>query len=416
VRKYTALDQDCVAAGRELAVDSVLDGTIQKLGDRIRVTARLVKVVDGSSLWTGKFDQSFTDIFEVEDSISEKVAGALALKLTVNERDRLKRRYTENTAAYQLYLKGRYYWNKRSEEALLKAIDCFDQAVKIDPNYALAYAGLSDCYTKLGDVGVTAIPPKEAFARARQAALKAIEIDGSLVEVHASLGHLEMHHLRWQDAEREFKRAIEINPNYASAHQWYAYFMAFHGRFERAYEEIEVARKLDSLSLPIADSVGEFLYFERRHEEAIEQFRRTLEMDPDFLPSCINLGRAYEEAGMFDDAENQFIKARQITGESIDALAALGHCFALSGKTDAALEVLSQLTELLKHRYVSPYDIALIHAALGQIDEAFGWLEKAFDNRVEWMIYTKVDPRLDVLRTDPRYDRLVERMGFAITT
>jgi TolB-like protein/Tfp pilus assembly protein PilF len=413
VRKYTDLEQDPVAAGRELAVDSVLEGSIQKLNDRIRVTARLVKVDDGRSLWTGKFDEIATDIFAVEDSISERVAAALALKLTGNERERLHKRHTDNTDAYNLYLKGRYYWNKRTEEALQKAVECFHQAVEIDRNYALAYGGLADCYTKLGDVGVTAVPPRESFDLARRAALKALQIDSSLVEVHASLGHLEMHLLRWEAAEREFTRAIELNPNYASAHQWYAYFMAFHGRFDEALERIEVARRLDPLSLPIVDSVGEFLYFARRYEEAIVEFRKALEMDPAFLPSCINLGRAYEQVGMFSEAEGLFTKAMQITGESIDALAALGHTYAISARTDATLEVLAQLAELATHRYVSPYALALLHAALGEIDEAFKWLEKAFDERVEWMIYTNVDPRLDPLRSDARFNHLIRRLGLA---
>jgi serine/threonine-protein kinase len=222
-----------------------------------------------------------------------------------------------------------------------------------------------------------------------------------------------MHLLQWADAERDFKRAIELNPNYATAHQWYAYFMAFHRRFDEALERIEVARKLDPLSLPIVDSVGEFLYFARRNDEAIEQFRKTLEMDPNFLASRIHLGRAYEQAAMFSEAEDQFVKARQITGESIDALAALGHTYAMSVNTGAALEVLAQLTELSKERYVSPYDIALIHAALGATDEAFRWLEKAYDECVEWTIYTNVDPRLDPLRTDARFSDLLGRLGFA---
>ena len=413
VRKYTALEQDSVTAGRELAVDSVLEGSIQKLNDRIRVTARLVKVSDGRSLWTGKFDESSTDIFAVEDSISERVAAALALKLTGDERERLHKRHTENTDAYHLYWKGRYYWNRRSEEALQKAVECFDQAIEIDRNYALAYGGLADCYTKLGDVGVTAVPPRESFARARRAALKALQIDSSLVEVHASLGHLEMHHLQWTAAEKHFKTAIELNPNYASAHQWYSHFMAFHKRFDEALERIEVARRLDPLSLPIIDSVGEFLYFARRNEEAIVEFHKALEMDPNFLPSCINLGLAYEQVGMFSEAEAHFIKARQITGESVDALAALGHTYAISARTDDAFRVLAQLTELATHRYVSPYDIALIHAALSETDEAFRWLEKAYDERVEWMIYTNVDPRLDPLRTDAKFNDLIRRLGFA---
>jgi serine/threonine-protein kinase len=413
IRKYSELETDAVTAGRELRVESVIEGCIQRLSNRFRVTVRLLRVADGTALWASKFDEEFTDIFAVQDSISEKAATALALRLTEDERERLTKRYTENTAAYQLYLKGRYYWNKKSEESLSKAVECFNQAIDIDPNYALAYAGLADCYTKLGDVGITAIIPREAFARARAAASRALEIDSSLAEIHASLGHLDMHLLRWDAAERDFKRAIELNPNYATAHHWYAYYMAFHCRFDEALEKIEVALRLDPLSLSIIDSVGEFLYFARRNHEAIKQFRKTLEMDPNFLATLINLGRAYEQSAMFSEAEAQFLHARQITAESIDALAALGHTYALSGNTTAALEVLAQMMELSKERYVSPYDIALIHTALGDTDEAFRWLATAYDECAEWIIYTNADPRLDPLRTDSRFNDLLERLGFA---
>ena len=412
VRKFTDLDQDSVEVGRALAVESVLEGCIQKLTDRIRVTARLVRVSDGQSLWTGKFDEDFTDIFGVEDSISEKVAGALALRLTQVERERLTRRYTDNTAAYNLYLKGRYYWNKRTEESLNKAAECFDQAIEIDPDYALSYAGLADCYTKLGDVGVTAMTSKEAFARAQKAALQALQIDRSLPEVHASLGHLHMHLLQWDDAEQDYNRAIELNPNYASAHHWYAYFMTFHRRFDEALKRIKIAQELDPLSLAIADSIGEILYFARRNHEAIEYFRKSLEMDPEFLASRINLGRAYEQLGMFKEAEEQFLKARQMTGESVDALAALGHAYAISTRTAGAVEIRDRLIELSKRRYVSPYEIALLQGALGEIDDAFRWLESAYEQCAEWMIYTNVDPRLDPLRMDERFDGLLSRLGF----
>ena len=412
VRRYSELDQDSATAGRELAVDSVLEGSIQKMGDRIRVTTRLVRVEDGCSLWSGKFDQNFTDMFAVEDSISERVAAALALKLTGEERARLTRRYTQNTAAYHLYLKGRYHWNKRTEESLTRSIECYYQAIDIDPTYALAYAGLSDCYTKLGDAGVTAMTPREAFARARAAALRALEIDELLAEVHASLGHLNMHFFQWADAERAFNRAIELNPNYASAHHWYSYYMAFHKRFEEAMEKIATAVRLDPLSLPIADSIGEFLYFERRYEEAIEQFRKILEMDPNFLASRISLGHTYVEAGMFDRAEVEFLNARQITAESIDALAGLSYTYAMSGNRQAALKVLADLTELSKQRYVSPYDLALIHVALDEKEDAFRCLEKGYDECAEWMIFTNADPRLDPLREDERFSDLLARLGF----
>jgi serine/threonine-protein kinase len=415
VSRYKGKEIDPRDAGRELDVRAVLTGRVMQLGERLVIKTELVDATDGSHLWGDSYSGKPSDILDVEAEISTKLSEKLLLRLTTEERKRLTKRYTDNIEAYQLYLKGRYYWNKRSEEALHKSIECFQQAIEIDPNYALAYAGLADCYTKLGDVGVTAMSPREAFAHAHAAALTALQIDSSLAEVHASLGHLDMHHLQWADAERDLKRAIELNPNYATAHHWYGYFMAFHQRFDEALEKIEVALKLDPLSLPITDGVGEILYFARRYDEAIAQFRKTLEMDPNFLASRINLGRAYEQAAMFSEAEDQFVKARQITSESIDALAALGHTYAMSANTGAALEVLAQLTELSKERYVSPYDIALIHAALGETDEAFQWLEKAYDQRVEWMIYTNVDPRLDPLRGDARFLDLMRRIGFAPT-
>ena len=415
VFRYKGKDVSPQQVGRELGVRAVLTGRVLQVGDRLVVGAELVDTTDETQLWGKHYNRNLSDIFEVQEEIAHEISEALRLRLTGTEQKRLAKRHTENTAAYQLHLKGRYYWNKRSEEALHKSIECFQQAIEIDPNYALAYAGLADCYTKLGDVGVTAMLPREAFTRARAAALRALEIDNSLAEAHASLGHIDMHHLRWADAEIDLKRALELNPNYATAHHWYAYYMAFHQRFDEALEKIEVALKLDPLSLPITDGVGEILYFARRNDEAIAQFRKALEMDPNFLASRINLGRAYEQAAMFSEAEDQFVKARQITSESIDALAALGHTYAMSANTGAALGVLAQLTELSKERYVSPYDIALIHTALGETDEAFRWLEMAYDQRVEWMIYSNVDPRLDPLRRDARFLDLMRRIGFAPT-
>jgi serine/threonine protein kinase/tetratricopeptide (TPR) repeat protein len=414
VFRYKGSAPDPQRAGSELGVRAVLIGHVRQLGDHLIVGVELVDVADGTQLWGEQYQRRLADIFTLQEEISTEIIGKLRLRLSGEDRSRLSKRHTENAEAYQLYLKGRYFWNQRSAEGLHKGIDFFGQAIHLDPVYALAYSGLADCYTKLGDVGVTAITPREAFARARAAALRALEIDNSLAEVYASIGHLDMHHLQWADAERDFKRAIEVNPNYATAHQWYAYYMAFHRRFDEALEKIAVACKLEPLSLAIADSVGEFLYFARRNAEAIEQSQKTLEMDPNFLASRLNLGRAFEQEKMFEEAERQFLKARQTAGESIDALAALGHTYAVSGNTGAAVEVLAQLNVLSNERYVSPYEIALIHAALGEIDEAFRWLDKAYDECVEWIIYTNVDPRLDPLRSDPRFRDLLRRLGFAL--
>ncbi|MFY9608030.1 MAG: alpha/beta fold hydrolase [Blastocatellia bacterium] len=413
VFRYKGQEVSLQQVGRDLNVRAIVSGRVLQLGDNLVLGVELVSVADGSQLWGEQYKRKLSDVFAMQEEIAREISGKLRLRLTRAQKKRLTKRHTENAEAYQLYLKGRYFWNQRSVEGLHKGIAYFDQAIRTDPAYALAYTGLADCYTKLGDVGVTAMTPREAFARAHAAAIRALEIDSSLAEAHASLGHLDMHHFRWADAEKDFKSAIELNPNYATAHHWYAYYMVFNSRFDEALEKIETAGKLDPLSLAIADSVGEFLYFARRQDEAIEQFEKTLEMDPDFLATRINLGHAYEQKGMFKEAEQQFIRARQIAGESIDGLASLGHTYALSGKTGAALEVLAQLAHLSKQTYVSPYDIAIIHAGLGDLDEAFSWLDRAYREGVEWMIFTYVDPRLDPLRSDPRFTDLITRLGFA---
>jgi tetratricopeptide (TPR) repeat protein len=410
VRKYTDLEQDSVTAGRELGVEAVLEGSMQKLADRIRITARLVRVEDGRSLWTGKFDEKFTDIFSVEDSISEKVAAALALKLTGQEKERLAKRYTENTAAYHLYLKGRYYWNKRSEDALRKSIDCFYQAIEIDPNYALAYAGLADAYTFLGDVGITAIPPSEAFSKGKAAAAKALKIDDALAEAHASLGHLNMHNFRWADARNELNRAIELKPNYASTHQWYAFFLIFTGSVDEALAEINHALWLDPLSQPINTDVAEMLYYAGRYDQAIEQFRKTLEMYPQYSRAHLNLGRVYERLQMRDEAIAEFQTAQTLS-DSPEVLAALAHAQAIWGNRAEAINLLEELSTLAKRKHVSPYDMAVIHAGLGDSDRAFEWLDKGYDEGAGWMIYITVDPRLESLRTDARYASLRARIG-----
>ncbi|HET8674206.1 MAG TPA: tetratricopeptide repeat protein, partial [Blastocatellia bacterium] len=412
VRKYTDLEQDSVVAGRELGVDAVLEGSMQKLGDRIRVTARLVRVEDGRSLWTGKFNESFTDIFAVEDSISEKVAGALALKLTGEEKERLAKRYTENTVAYHLYLKGRYYWNKRATDALRKSIDCFYQAIEIDPNYALAYSGLADAYTFLGDVGITAMSPREAFLKGRAAATKALKIDDSLAEAHASLGHLNMHNFQWADAKRELQRAIELKPNYATTHQWYAFYLIFTGSADDALKEITHAEWLDPLSQPINADVAELLYYMGQNDQAIEQYRKTLEIDPQYHRAHLNLGRVYEQLRMREEAFEAFETAQTLF-DSPEILAAFAHAHATFGNRAEAERLLKKLIALEKRDYVSPYDIAVIHVGLGNHDQAFEWLEKAYNERAGWMIYLTVDPQLYDLRSDARYKTLVGRVGLA---
>ena len=411
VRKYADGVQDPVAAGRELRVSSVLDGSIQRSGNGIRVTVQLVNVDDGASLWAEKFDETFTNIFTVEDSISERVARALTLKLTERERRQLRKRYTENTEAYQAYLKGCYFLSKRTEEGFSKSIEYFEQAIGIDPGYALAYAGLADYYQLLTSFNLLA--PKEAVSKVKGAALKALELDDTLAEAHTSLAHLKaFHEWDWSDAEREFKRAIELSPNYPIAHQWYSIYLRVWGRFDESLAEIRKAQELDPLSPSINTSVGALFYFSRQYDRAIKQLLSAVELDPSFNMAYFYLGWTYEQIGMYREAIEAFQKALSLSGTFPEFQAGLGHAYAASGRRSEAKEVFNRLKELSERRYVSPYDIALIHTGLGETDQALHWLEKAYAQRCVELALLKVDQRLDGLRPDSRFTDLLRRVGF----
>jgi TolB-like protein/Tfp pilus assembly protein PilF len=412
VMKYTGAGHDPAAAGRQLKVEAVLDGAIQRSGERVRVTVQLVSVSEETPLWAGKFDEMFTDIFAVEDSISEQVAHALTLRLTGEERKLLGKRYTENTEAYELYLKGRYYWNKRRADELGKSIDCFRQAIDLDNHYALAHAGLADAYTFLGDVGLTAIRPKEAFSQAKQAATNALQFDDSLAEAHTSLGHLHMHCYEWMDARREFERAIELNPHYAHAHQLRAFYLAFNGRRQDASAEIRIALRLDPLSLAINTDVGVIHYFAREYDHAIDQYRKTLDLDFNFDRAHFWLAAAYEQKQMYDEAIAEYTIATELSGGSLEARASLGHAYARAGRRDDALSIFEGLTRDSSSRYVSPYDFAIVNLGLGETEPALKWLDRACDERAGWMIYLTVDPRLDAISSDARFKALLRRVGF----
>ncbi len=355
VLKYASPEKDTVVAGRELAVDSVLEGSIRRLGKRIRVTARLVSVPDDSVLWADKFDENFTDIFKVEDSISAKVAEALALKLSGEERKRLTKRYTDDAEAYQLYLKGRYFWNKRTEGGFNQGIAQFKQAVEKDSNYALAYAGLADSYIGLTFYNFTA--PNETMPKAKEAAMKALAIDNSLAEAHTSLAHVLMNYdWNWFEAEKEFKLSIELNPDYATAHQWYAiHYLTAMGRPEEALQEMKRALELEPTSLIMNTFMGATFYFAGRYDEAIEQCRRTIEMDPNFAVAHWHLGLAFEQKSMFEQAVAEFQKVVILSGGSPLMKAALGFAYAKSGVRNKANKILNELRKLSAQRYASLY-------------------------------------------------------------
>jgi DNA-binding winged helix-turn-helix (wHTH) protein/tetratricopeptide (TPR) repeat protein len=410
VRKYTALDQDPIAAGREQRVDAVLDASIQRVGERIRVTMRFLNVEDGSPLWAYKYDEQCTDLFAVQDAISERVAEALALKLTGEEKKLLTKRYTENTDAYGFYLKGRFYWNKRTHVGLNNAIEHFRQAIEIDPNYAVAYAGLADCHNL--QTIYSGIPPKLAFAEGKAAAIKALELDDTLAEAHNSLACVKWA-FEYDSVATEvlYKRAIELDPNLTPARTYYAKFLSTMGRQEEAFAEIKLAQERDPVSLLVNWVLAELLHYEREHDRAIEQLLRTLDMDPNLLPAQVFLGRAYEQKGMYKEAIAEFQRAITISPDDLRVVSLLAHAYAVSGKTNKAQRVLAELKEQSKRRYISPFNIAIIYVALGEKDQAFEWLEKAYDERSLWMVFLKVDPRLDSLRATPDFANLLRRMG-----
>ncbi len=404
--------QDIRKVGEQLNVSTVLEGSVRKAGNKLRITAQLINVADGYHLWSETFEREMKDVFAIQDEISRAIVNALKVKLTGKENAPIVNLYTENLEAYNLYLQGRYFWNRRTEEGLKRAIEYFEQAIEKDQKYALAYAGLADCYNLLGAYSV--LPPKESVPRAKTAAAKALTIDNTLAEAHEALAHVRMlYDWNWSDAERDFKQAIELNANYATARQRYAIYLTAMGRFDEAIVEIKRAKELDPISLIINTDVGLMFYLKRQYDEAIEQYLKTLEIDSSFSVAHFALGLAYEQKDQFPEAIAEFQKAITLSGGSTIMLAALGHAYAVAGKRAEAEKVFTELKALSKRRYVSPYSIATIYVGLGEKEQAFIWLQKAFEERSIWQIHLhlKVDPRLDSLHSDPRFTALLKKIG-----
>jgi TolB-like protein/DNA-binding winged helix-turn-helix (wHTH) protein/Tfp pilus assembly protein PilF len=408
VRKYDATDQDPVAAGRELRVEAVIEGSVQRVGDRIRVTVQLVSVRDGAPLWAEKFDEQFTNIFAVQDRISEQTARALAPSSTGRELP--TKRYTENSEAHQLYLKGRYFWNKRTVEGLNKGIGYFSEAVEKDPSYALAYVGLADSYSLLSDYG--GLPPKQTYPQAKKAALRALELDDQLAEAHAALGFIKAaYDWDWPGAESEYRRAIELNPNYETAHQWYAEYLSGMGRHEEAIAEIRRAKEINPVSLIINAVEAWVLYHAREYDQAIAQAQKVVEMDPHFAEVYEYLKRCYDQKGMYKEAIAARQMRRRLAGYDAEETAALREAAATTSARVYWTKRLEQDLEESKREPSTPFDTAEIYAQLGEKDQAFAWLEKAYEERSFLMMYLKVAPTLDPLRTDSRFADLLRRIG-----
>jgi DNA-binding winged helix-turn-helix (wHTH) protein/TolB-like protein/Flp pilus assembly protein TadD len=412
IRKYTSLEQDSIAAGRELGVDYVLEGNLQMEGEKVRASVRLLSVKDGQAIWTDKFDEkSSGSIFSIQDSISQQVARALVPKLTGEEQRQLAKRYTDNTEAYNLYLTGRFFWSRFNEEGLKKAIEYFNQAIAIDPNYALAYTGLAGVYNVQGALGI--IPSAETWSKAKWAAEKAVELDDKLAKAHQVLGAVKlMYEWDWSGAERELARSIELNPADGEPHNLYAYYYEAKGQLDKGLSEMRRAQELAPLSAVINADVASGLYYQGNYEEAINAWRKAEEMDPHFGPSPLFLpAQIYEQKGEYDQAIAECQKAFSVFGRDPGILAVLGYTYAVSSKRREAQNILAEIESLWKRRYFSPIDVALVYTGLGDKDGAFAWLTKAYEARDPQLIWLKVEPELKSLHTDPRFGDLLRRMG-----
>ncbi len=410
IQKYTTAERDPLEIGRKLEVEAVLDGRVQRSGDQLRLTVQLLGTGDGAQLWAESFDEQFTNIFAVQRAMSEKIARLLTVKFSDEHRQRLNKKYTENPAAFEAYVRGRFLYGKQDKESLLKAIEHYRQATELDPGYALAWAGMADCYVLLNLPTLTMgiAPPEESLIRARAAAEKAVELDESLAEAHVSLAAVIGTWIHDDAAAyREFQRAIELNPNLAQAHNYYGMKLMGDVRLEEAVVELERARQLDPLSPSINTNLGMTLSRLRRYDEAAAQFQKTLRMDPNFLRAHQGLGTVYEQQKRFDEAIAEFRKAEQLSNGGVVPLSALGHLYAITGRRAEAEQMLSRLLERERQSETSPYYIATVYAGLGDKDQVFAWLEKIKHFRTVQLI--KTDPRFDALRDDPRFGALLRR-------
>jgi TolB-like protein/Flp pilus assembly protein TadD len=409
--RYKGKDVDPRQVGRELGVAAVLTGKVRQMQDALSIQVDLVDATTGAQLWGAGYERKMSDVIAVKQAIAREITEKLKLKLSGEEQRRLVKRDSTNAEAYQFYLRGRYFWNKRTPDGIKRAFEQFQQAIEHDPNFALGYVGLADSYTALTFYNFAA--PHEAMPKAKESALKALALDNTVAEAHASLAHILMNYYwDWPTAEKEFKRSIELKPDYATAHQWYAiHYLTATGRLEEAVQEMKKALQLEPASLVMNTFMGATLYYAGRYDEAIDQCRRTIEMDPNFGVAHWHLGLAYEREQVFDAAIEEFQKAISLSGGSPLMRAALGHAYAMSQRTYEANKILGELNDLSKQQYVSPYEVAAIYVALGSNDQAFQLLEKAYTEHSFHLVNLNVSPRFKSVRSDPRFQSLVRRIG-----
>jgi eukaryotic-like serine/threonine-protein kinase len=406
---YKGQATDTQKIGRELGVRALLSGRVVHHGNELAVSVELIDAQDDSHIWGAQYSRKLSDIIALPEEIARDTAEKLRLRLSRVEQKQLTKNYATNSDAYRLYLQGRYYWNQRTAEGLQQGSAYFNQVISKDPKYAPAYTGLADCYALLNVYNVA--PATEVYPKAQAAAARALELDESLAEAHTSLAFVSYrYYWDWAQAEQHFKRAIELKSDYATAHQWYSAFLAASGRHNEAVAEAQRAHELEPFSLTIYADLVRHLYYARRYDEAITECRKLIGMDQKFARGHVELGQVLEQKGLHSEAVAEFQNALALSENSVAALAGLGHTFAVSGKQSEALNVIRKLGDLSKQQYVSPYHSAVIYAGLGDKTQALAGLEKARDERFNWIPFIQVDPLFDNLRSDPRFAALVQTL------
>jgi TolB-like protein/lipoprotein NlpI len=411
VFRYKGRDVDSQTVGRELNVHAVVAGRVLQRGDSVILGLELVDVEDGAQLWSCYYNRKLDEIFSLQEKIAAEISENLRLRLTGAQKKRLTKRHTQNLDAYQLYLKGRFHWNRRAGESLKKSIEFFEQAIEKDPSYALAYSGLADaCNISPYHVSIT---PQEVFPKGKSAARKAVASDDTLAEAHTSLAHVKaVYDWDWPGAEREFRRALELNPNYAMAHHWYGmHYLAPMGKLAEAITEMQRAVELDPVSPVINTNLGAAYYFGRQDDRAIEQFRKALELDPEFGFAHRYLMDVYAEKGMFREAIEEFIKGGYLEEGTAEGTAELREAYARRGEQGYWGKRLELAQKSAAHRYVPPSRMAHVYAHLGERDKAFESLETALAEHDAWVFWLKTSPDYTTLRPDPRFQDLVRRVG-----
>ena len=396
----------------EINVDAVVEGTVQRSGERVVVRAQLILAATDRHLWVRTYTRDVRDVLDLQSEIAQDVARQVQIQLTPGEQARFTSRRAVQPKAYDNYLQGRYlYWNKRTEENLNKAIELFQNAIKEDPGYAPAYVGLADCYNALSVVQISALPPLEGRRRAEEAATKALELDSRLADAYTALGYIDHYNWNWTAAEQRFTRALELNPSYANAHNFYASYLMSRGRVDESIAVSNRARELDPFSLAISVQRGFLLENARRYDEAIEQLRAVIAMDPNHYQAYWVLGHTYAANKQFDEAVGAAERAVELSERAPGALGILGLAYGLAGRKAEATKILNELLELNKTRYVTPAALVNVYVGLGDKEQTFVWLEKAFAERSNYIAYLKVFPILDPLRSDGRFTDLVRRVG-----